>query len=186
MTTKKVATFGLLTAMALVLSYVDRLVSLDFIAPGIRLGLGNTVLLYAVYMMRTRDAILLMALKVTLSSLLFGFTQFPYSLAGGVLSLIAMCCTYRMRFSIITVSILGGVAHNVGQIVVAALMTTTALIITYLPILVVFGVIMGLATGLVAKYVLRALSYTDKGIKKQLIKTDILTKKEIHSYDEQP
>ncbi len=175
MNTKKIATFGLLTAMALVLSYVDRLVSLDFIAPGVRLGLGNTVLLFGIYMMRPRDAALLMLLKVTLSSLLFGFTQFPYSLAGGVLSLAAMLVGYRFKLSCVTVSILGGVMHNVGQITVAAILTTTALLVTYLPILLFFGVLMGLGTGLVAKYAMRALAHTDKEILKRVQGTDILS-----------
>lgn len=174
MSTKKIATFGLLTAIALVLSYVDRIVSLDFIAPGVRLGLGNAAVLYALYMMGKRDAWLLMVLKVTLSSLLFGFTQFPYSLAGGILSLLAMMLAYRFRFSVITVSIMGGVMHNVGQIIVAALMTTTALIVVYLPVLMFFGVIMGLGTGLVAKYAMRGLAATDKELRKRVLGTDIL------------
>lgn len=174
MTAKKIAQFGLMTAMALVLSYVDRLFPLDFIAPGIRLGLSNTVLLYALYMMRPRDAVILMLLKVTLASLLFGFSQFPYSLAGGAVSLMGMMIVYRLKFSVITVSIVGGVLHNVGQIVVAALLTTTALLITYLPVLLFFGVVMGLSTGLVAKYVMRALVHSDKDLKKRVEGTDIL------------
>ena len=174
MKTNKVAAFGLLTALALVLSYVDRLVSLDFIAPGVRLGLANTVLLFGIYMMRKRDAALLMVLKVLLASLLFGFTQFPYSLAGGILSLAAMLIGYRLKLSCVTVSILGGVMHNVGQVIMAAILTTSALLVTYLPVLIVFGVVMGLSTGLVAKYAMRALAHTDKELLKRLQGTDIL------------
>jgi len=162
MSAKKLATFGLLTAVALVLSYIDRLFPLDFIAPGIRLGLGNTVLLFAVYLMRPGDAVALMGLKVTVTSLLFGFASFPYSLAGGVMSLAAMLLGHRMKLGCVTVSILGGTLHNVGQALMAALLTTPLILLTFLPALLLFGVIMGLATGLVAKYAMRALAQADK------------------------
>ena len=93
--TKRITRFGLLTALALVLGWLDRAIPLSALlggaAPGIRLGLANTVILYAVYLMDLPSAILLMAVKVVLSGLLFGsVTAMMYSLAGGVLSLLAM------------------------------------------------------------------------------------------------
>lgn len=174
MNAKKLTTFGLLTAVALVLSYIDRLFPLDFIAPGVRLGLGNTVLLFAVYLMRPMDAMALMGLKVTVTALLFGFASFPYSLAGGILSLIAMLTGYRIKLGCVTVSILGGTMHNVGQILIAAMLTTPILLISYLPPLLVFGVIMGSATGLVAKYAMRAMAKADRTLLPRLEGTDIL------------
>ncbi len=93
--TQRVARFGLLTALALVLGLADRAIPLTALlggaAPGIKLGLANTVLLYAVYMMDWKSAVLLMLTKVALSGFLFGsLTAILYSLSGGVLSLAAM------------------------------------------------------------------------------------------------
>ena len=94
-TTKRITRFGLLTALALVLGYLDRAIPLSGllggVVPGIKLGLANTVLLYAVYLMDRRSAALLMLVKVLLSGFLFGsLSAILYSLAGGVLSLLVM------------------------------------------------------------------------------------------------
>ena len=98
--TQKVARFGLLTALALVLGLVDRAIPLTALlggaAPGIKLGLANTVLLYAVYLMDWKSAVLLMLTKVLLSGFLFGsLTAILYSLSGGVLSLAVMLLVRR-------------------------------------------------------------------------------------------
>ena len=93
--TQKVARFGLLTALALVLGLLDRAIPLTALlggaAPGIKLGLANTVLLYAVYLMDWQSAVFLMLAKVVLSGFLFGsLTAILYSLSGGILSLLIM------------------------------------------------------------------------------------------------
>ena len=98
--TKRIARFGLLTALALVLGLIDRAVPLTAIlggaVPGIKLGLANTVLLYAVYLMGWKSCVLLMLTKVILSGLLFGsLTAILYSLSGGVLSLLVMLLIRR-------------------------------------------------------------------------------------------
>lgn len=99
-TTKRITRFGLLTALALVLGYLDRAIPLSGllggVAPGIKLGLANTVLLYAVCLMDRRSAALLMLVKVLLSGFLFGsLSAILYSLAGGILSLLVMLCVRR-------------------------------------------------------------------------------------------
>ena len=93
--TKKIALFGLLTALALVLGLMDRAIPLSALlggaVPGIKLGLANTVLLYAVYLMDWYSAVFLMLVKVVLSGFLFGsLTAILYSLSGGILSLLVM------------------------------------------------------------------------------------------------
>ena len=176
MSAAKIARFAVLTAMALILSFIDSLLPLDFIAPGVKLGLANTVLLYAVYLMRPRESVLLMVLKVTLSALLLGFSQFPYSLAGGIFSLAVMLTAYRFRFHSVTVSIAGSVAHNAGQLAMAAVITSTAILVVYLPVLILAGVLTGTATGLTAKYVLRALASGDARLSEKLVGTDIIAK----------
>ena len=179
MNTKKIAQFGLLTAMALILSYVEHMIPpIVTSAPGIKLGLGNTVLLYGLYLMDVKSAVVLMILKVGLTTLLFGNPMAGiYSLSGGVLSLVAMCLAKRMKgMSILGVSVAGAVFHNVGQMLAATITVSTRALMGYLPVLLVSAVVTGVITGLVAKYVLIALSHTDKSIRKRLMHTDLAPK----------
>ena len=151
---------AMLTALALVLGYVEYMIPVAPAIPGIKLGLGNTVLLYAVYMGSPLEATLLMLAKVFLSSLLFGggFSAMIYSLAGGVLSLIAMLILCRVpKVGVLAVSAAGAVCHNLGQIIAASLMLGIGAVWAYFPVLVISGLIMGPLTGLVAKLVFRAL-----------------------------
>jgi len=169
---KTIARFGMLTAVALVLGYVEHLVPISPI-PGIKLGLSNTVLLYAIYLMGAKSALALMVLKVLLSGLLFsGPTAMLYSFAGGVLSLAVMLLASIVPgLSIIGVSVCGAVAHNIGQCAVAALVVQIRAIFAYLPVLLLAAAAMGVVTGVVAKYVFRALriygALEDKAIKPQ-------------------
>ena len=153
----------MLTALALVLGYVEYMIPVAPAIPGIKLGLGNTVLLYAVYMGSPLEATLLMLAKVFLSSLLFGggFSAMIYSLAGGVLSLIAMLILCRVpKVGVLAVSAAGAVCHNLGQIIAASLMLGIGAVWAYFPVLVISGLIMGPLTGLVAKLVFRPLRIT--------------------------
>ena len=150
----------MLTALALVLGYVEYLIPVAPAIPGIKLGLGNTVLLYAVYMGSPLEATMLMLAKVFLSSLLFGggFSAMIYSLAGGVLSLIAMLTLCRVpKVGVLAVSAAGAVCHNLGQIIAASLRLGVGAVWAYFPVLVISGLVMGPLTGLVAKLVFRAL-----------------------------
>ena len=154
-----IAKLGLLTAVALVLGYVEHLLPITGI-PGVKLGLANTVLLYALYLLDVPSAILLMILKVGLSGLLFGgVTAMLYSFAGGVVSLIAMLLARRMKgLSVVGVSVLGAVAHNVAQLSVACFVVETRAILAYLPVLLLSAAITGVLTGLVARYTFRGLN----------------------------
>ena len=150
----------MLTALALVLGYLESLVPVAPTVPGIKLGLGNTVLIYAVYMASPLEASLLMVCKVFLSSMLFGggFSAMLYSLAGGVLSLAVMLLLARLpKVGVIGVSACGAICHNIGQIAVASLMLGVGAVWAYFPVLVVSGLVMGPVTGAVAKSVFAAL-----------------------------
>ena len=153
-----VAKLGLLTAVAIVLGYFEYLLPVTGI-PGVKLGLANTVLLYALYLIDVPSAILLMFLKVGLSGLLFGGpAAMLYSLAGGVLSLIVMILARKSRgLSIVGVSVLGAVSHNVAQMVVACFVVETRAILAYLPILLFAAAVTGTLTGLIARYTFRGL-----------------------------
>ena len=154
-----IAKLGLLTAVALVLGYVEHLLPITGI-PGVKLGLANTVLLYALYLLDVPSAILLMILKVGLSGLLFGgVAAMLYSFAGGVVSLIVMLLARRMKgLSVVGVSVLGAAAHNVAQLAVACFVVETRAILAYLPVLLLSAAITGVLTGLVARYAFRALN----------------------------
>ena len=160
MKTKTIARFAVLTALSLVLGYLESLIPIAPTVPGIKLGLGNTVLLYAVYMASPLESAMLMICKVVLSSLLFGggFSAMLYSLAGGVLSLAVMLLLARApKVGVIGVSACGAICHNIGQIAVASLILGVGAVWAYFPVLVISGLIMGPVTGLVAKSVFSAL-----------------------------
>ena len=128
--------------------------------PGIKLGLSNSVLLYALYMLGIRQTIVLMLLKSLMSWLIYmNLSAMLYSFAGGVLSVAAMILVSRMKgVSPIGVSALGAVFFNIGQILMAAwVLGTPQLIVTYLPVLMVSGVLTGILTGVIAKLVMKHL-----------------------------
>lgn len=158
---RMIAELGVLTAVALVLGYLERLIPITAV-PGIKLGLANTVLLYALFMLDTRRAWLLMLLKVGLSGLLFGgASAMLYSLSGGVLSLCVMLLVRRAKgFGVVGVSVAGAIAHNLGQMAVACFVVQTRAILAYLPVLLIAAVVTGFLTGIVAQYTLRALKGT--------------------------
>ena len=146
---KRVARYALLTALAMALSWLESLVPLSMAAPGMKLGLTNIVVVFALYRMSLRDAAALSLVRVLLVSMTFGNAySFAYSLAGAVLSLAVMAVLKRTgKFSILGVSIAGGVGHNLGQIAVAMAVLGTARLAWYLPALLVSGTLAGAAVG---------------------------------------
>jgi heptaprenyl diphosphate synthase len=150
----RVAFLGLFTAFAMILSFVESQIPTFVAIPGIKLGLPNIAIIIILYKFGYKEAITVSLLRVLLTSLLFGTVlSMLYSIAGAVLSFIAMILLKKF-LSIVTVSVIGGVCHNIGQIVVACLVTETAQLMYYLPVLIISGVIAGIVVGLVA-----ALSY---------------------------
>ena len=115
---QRVALCGMLLALMLVLGFVESQIPVAAGIPGIKLGLSNGVLIFAVYMLGVPTSFLLMTLKVLLSGFLFGSpSAMMYAFAGGVLSLTVMCVLSRMKgLSPIVVSMVGGLSHNVGQV----------------------------------------------------------------------
>ena len=159
MKTKSIARFSLLCAMALVLGYFERFIPVAPGIPGVKLGLANTVLLYAVYLMGAKSAMLLM------SGFLFaGLSGMLYSLAGGLLSLCVMLLLSRLKdVGIIGVSVGGAVSHNIGQIAVACMVVESRAVLGYLPVLMISAVITGTLTGIAAKYAIAALQKAGLG-----------------------
>ena len=149
--TRRMARYALLTALAMVLSWLESLVPVSATAPGIKLGLTNLVVIFALYRMGLRAAAAVSLARVGLVSMTFGNAySFAYSLAGAALSLAVMALLRRTgRFSILGVSVAGGVSHNIAQILVAVTALGTGRLAWYLPALLVSGVAAGVAIGAV-------------------------------------
>ena len=158
--TQRIALCGLLIAMMLVLGFVESRIPINAGIPGIKLGLSNGVLIFAVYMLDLPTAWLLMLLKVTLSGLLFGgFNTIMYALAGGVLSMLTMSLLSRVKdMHPVTVSMAGGAMHNVGQVALAmVILSQTSQLLYYMAILIIVGLACGALTGIVAASVMKHL-----------------------------
>lgn len=149
---KRVAKCGLLIALAMVFSYVEVLIPFNFGIPGIKLGLANLIVVVGFYSMKTTDVIAVSLVRIFLSGLLFGnLMSILYSLSGGILSIIVMLLLKRLhRFSIVGVSIAGGVFHNIGQIIVAMFILENFAVAVYLPPLLIAGTITGMLIGILA------------------------------------
>ena len=156
---KLVSRYGLLVALALILSYVESLVPAFFAVPGMKLGLTNLVVLTALYRMGGRAAVRINLLRILLNAVLFGNGfALAYSLAGGLLSGAAMILLKRSgRFGMLGISAAGGLAHNLGQILTAMVLLDTWQLVSYLPALWISGTVAGLVVGLLGYEVVRRL-----------------------------
>ena len=156
MKTKKVAMLGLTIALAMIMSYIEALVPLSFAVPGIKMGLANIVIIFVLYKIGTKEAILVSLIRVILVSLLFSNVMaMAYSIAGAVLSLSVMWLLKKTdKFSFVGVSIAGGIMHNVGQIIMAVILLGTEQIALYLPVLIITGTLTGVVIGIVSGLVI--------------------------------
>ncbi|MBQ2998353.1 MAG: Gx transporter family protein [Oscillospiraceae bacterium] len=148
---------GLTIALAMIMSYIEALVPLSFAVPGIKMGLANIVIIFVLYKIGTKEAILVSLIRVILVSLLFSNVMAMwYSLAGAVLSLAVMWALKKTdKFSVTGVSVAGGIMHNVGQIITAMILLETQQIIVYLPVLLITGTATGVVIGIVAGLVIK-------------------------------
>lgn len=151
MSSKKIAYCGLLTTVALLLSYVERMLAIPMIVPGMKLGLANVAILIALYILDNKTAFIISILRILISALLFtGFASFLYSASGALLSFVVMVlCKKTNIFSMIAISILGGISHNIGQIIVACLIVENIRLLYYMPFLIILGITTGFVTGIV-------------------------------------
>ncbi len=161
MKTERLTTMAILTALAMTLSWLERMLPLELLIPlpGIRLGLANTVSLYALFCMDFSAAALILTARCLLGALFSGNAMaLAFSLCGGMLSLTVMALAMKSRhLSVYGVSVLGAAAHNVGQIVTAMMLIHSVYVVSYLPYLLLIGTACGCATATVAAGVLRAV-----------------------------
>lgn len=151
---KRMVLSAIMTAVAIALHFVEGLFPIPVAFPGIKLGLPNIVSLAALYLFGPVDAFVILILRVFMTSFLYsGFSSLIFSLAGGLLSVIAMTLIWKYRekgFSIISASVTGGVFHNIGQILAAVVVMRTTAVFSYLPVLIVSGIATGIVTGIVS------------------------------------
>ena len=159
MRTKRVAYLGLFIALAFVFSYIEFLIPVNIGVPGAKLGLANLVIIVVLYLFGEKDAIALSVIRIVLVGFTFAnVASMLYSLAGAALSMLAMVLVKRTGLlSIAGVSVLGGVFHNIGQIIVAILVLETASLVYYLPVLLIAGIVSGVVIGLLGAMVTKRL-----------------------------
>lgn len=159
-----VAKIGLLSTLSLIFSYVESLIPFLNSMPAIKMGLSNIVVLYALYVISAPAAFILMIMRVLLSAFLFqGAFSILYGLAGGLLSLIVMSLLKKTyAFSIMAVSIAGGVSHNIGQFITAVLILNFESMVAYLPILIISGLIAGLLIGIITTKIINIIKKRGK------------------------
>ena len=155
----RVAYFGVFTALALIFSYIETLIPINLGIPGVKLGLANLIIVIALYKIRLPEVYLLSVVRVLLSGLIFGnYFSIIYSLAGGLLSLTVMVLLKQMgSFSVMGISVAGGVCHNIGQMIVAMLVVETFSVAYYFPVLLIAGLLTGFLIGILANGMLKRL-----------------------------
>lgn len=154
---KSIALLGICAALAMVLSYVESFIPVSFAVPGIKLGLANIAVIFALYKLGAKEAVLVSLVRIVWIAILFGnVLTLAYSVAGAALSLTLMILLKRAdRFSVVGVSVVGGIMHNTGQILVAMLIMETAQIVYYLPVLCISGIAAGVAVGAVSALLIK-------------------------------
>ncbi len=155
----KVAYFGVFTALALIFSYVETLIPIHLGIPGVKLGLANLIIVITLYKMGIKEAYILSIVRVVLAGFIFGnMFSILYSMAGGLLSLTVMVFLKKTdKFSVMGVSMAGGVFHNIGQLIMAAIVLESLSITYYLPMLLISGILTGFLIGFIANEMLKRL-----------------------------
>lgn len=150
---KRIAYLGVCIAVAMICSYIETLIPFFFGVPGMKLGLTNFVILFVLYTVGMRDAVAVSVIRVFLVGVLFGNAfSILYSLVGGILSLLVMWMLKRLgRFKMISVSAAGGIAHNLGQIIVAMILVKNYNVMYYFPFLMICGLLTGVLIGVIAQ-----------------------------------
>jgi len=161
--TKKMVLLGILVSQALILHLVERLIPVPVPVPGIKLGLANAISLIAIIFFGPKEALTVVAMRTFLGSVFGGgISSFIYSFIGGAISTLVMAIMYkryRNLFSLPTISVIGAIFHNIGQILVASLIIQNVKLFYYLPLLLISAVITGLFIGFAVQYTLKPMRH---------------------------
>ena len=152
MKTKKLTVMAMTTAVAMILSFVESQIPAFVAVPGVKIGLANIAVVFALYRLGWKEAVAISLIRVVLVSMLFGsIASLFYSLAGAVLSLTGMGLLKKTgKFTEMMISVTGGILHNIGQIGMACLILETAALRYYLPFLLISGIIAGIVVGILS------------------------------------
>ena len=153
---KKIANMAMLVVLAMIFSYVESLIPINFGVPGMKLGIANLVTVTGIYFLALPEILLVVVMRVLLIGFMFGNgMSIIYSLAGGIVSVLVMTLLKKAKgFSEVGVSIAGGIAHNIGQLIVAAIVVENMKLVYYLPALLIAGTITGCLIGMLSKKML--------------------------------
>lgn len=159
MKTKKLVTLAVTISVAMILSFVESRIPAFVAIPGVKVGLANIAVIFALYKMGWREAITVSVIRVILVALLFGsVVSLAYSIAGALISLSLMILLRKIGiFTEVAVSVVGGITHNIGQILIAFLLLETKVVFYYLPFLLVSGVIAGIAVGVASALLIKRI-----------------------------
>lgn len=162
---KKTILLGLFVSQALILSIVESWIPVPAPVPGVKLGLANIITVTVIIFFGFREAVSVVIVRCVLSAIFGGggWMIFLFSVSGGVLSTIVMAVLYksgRNKFSVTGISIAGAIAHNIGQILIAAFFMKDLAVAIVLPVLLVSGSVMGFFVGLVSTFLEGALRKT--------------------------
>lgn len=163
----RIALLGLMLSLALVLSFFESMLpALPFLPVGVKLGLSNIVTMYCLFFLGAKPALAIAVLKSLFVLLTRGPTGAAMSVAGGLLSVAVMlCCRRVLSLGGRLTSIMGALAHNVGQLVMASLLLRSVFAFYYLPVMILSGVLMGVLTGLLLRFVMPYLQKADEAFK---------------------
>lgn len=156
---KKVSLYGILVSLAFIASYIEVLIPFNFHIPGMKLGLANIAVLVALYTGGAQAGLTVSIIRIILVGLTFGNPYSAiYGLSGGVLSLAVMILLKRTDFfGMMGVSMAGGVAHNLGQLLCAMILLKLPAVFTYLSYLILVGTVTGALIGIIDEEVLKRL-----------------------------
>jgi len=162
MKTRNLTILSILISQALALHVIERLIPMPVPIPGVKIGLANIITLFTLIILGFKEAVIVVVGRTFLGSLFGGGpSAFFFSIVGGLASTVVMALLYKRFsgfFSLPTISIIGAITHNIGQIGVASLIVNNAALFYYLPVLIISGMITGFFIGLVVKFTLKPLS----------------------------
>ena len=162
--TKKLTFLAMTISFAMILSYLESRIPAFVAIPGIKIGLANIAIIFTLYKFGVKEAVTVSIIRVFLVSMLFGNpVSLIYSITGAVFSLLVMILLKRFTpLTEVTVSVCGGVMHNVGQIAAASIMLSTNVVISYLPFLILSGTSAGIAVGIASALLVKRINLNIK------------------------
>ena len=162
--TRRLAQIALVISFALILSFIESRIPAFVAIPGVKVGLANIAVIFMLYKFGIKEAITVSLIRVIIVSVLFAnFVSLLYSIAGAILSFAVMLLLKSFTpLKEVTVSVAGGIMHNVGQIIVASIMLETNVVVYYLPFLILSGTIAGIVVGITAALLIKKINIDQK------------------------